>query len=634
MAEMIAAAPRARWDVGRIGVGLGVALGLALVAFANGGYFPTAWSWGALIALTLVAGYLVVGAAARPSTMSLVSLGGLAGFCAWTWFALLWSDDPAGTVLEGQRTLVYVAALAALVLIVRRATAPLLLGATLAAVFLASGYGLLTRLFPERLGVFDPVAAYRLEEPLSYWNALGIFAAMGALLALGFAARARSLAGRALPAAMLPILLSTVYFTFGRGAWVASAIGLAIAIAVDPRRLQLLLTALVLAPTSALAGLLSSQEKALTRTDAPLSAASRDGHRLAVYLLVLVGVTALAAVAFDLAERRIAAPRTARLAFGGALALVAVASLLAVFVRYGGPVALVHKGYDSFTTTPAETSVNLNQRLFTFSGSYRAELWRAAWEDYKAHPALGSGPGTYEQYWNSHRPIRHKVRDAHNLYLEVLGELGPLGLLLLLIALGAPLLAGFAARGHPLVPATLAAYLAYLAHAAVDWDWEMAAVTLVALSCGAALLAAADDREGPPLLPIPIRAAGTAVALLFAALAFVGVVGASALGASDRALTKGRYGEASSQARKAASWWRWSPDPWRQLGDTQTAQGDFVAAQKSYRKAISKSRRDWLLWYDLSTVSDGPAAESALSEAARLNPYFRSDLEGTSDVSR
>ena len=44
-----------------------------------------------------------------------------------------------------------------------------------------------------------------------------------------------------------------------------------------------------------------------------------------------------------------------------------------------------------FTTTTNEPTSNLNQRLFTFSGSYRAELWHAAWHDYQAHPVLGSG---------------------------------------------------------------------------------------------------------------------------------------------------------------------------------------------------------------------------------------------------
>jgi O-antigen ligase len=629
-----AAARTAGLELGRAGLGVAVGLGLAGIAFDNGGYFPTAWSWGALVALTVIAAALVLGEAVRPSGLALASLGGLAGFAAWTWLALLWSDDRAATVLEGQRVLLYVAALAALVLLVRRSTAPVVLAATLVAIFLASGYGLLTRLLPERLGVFDPVAAYRLEEPLTYWNALGVFAGMGALLALGFAARGKTLAGKALAGATLPLLFSTIYFTFSRGSWVATAIGFTLAVAVDARRLQLLLAALVLAPASALAVLLSSHQDALTRTDAPLSAASHDGHRLAVYLLVLALASALVALGLALAERLVVPARQVRLAFAGALVLVAVAFFLAVFVRYGGPVTLVRKGYDSFTTTSGGTPVNLNKRLFTFSGSYRSELWHAAWDDYRDHPVLGSGPGTYEQYWNAHRPIPHKVRDAHNLYLEVLAELGPIGLLLLLLALGTPLVAAVRARGHPLAPLALAAYVAFLVHASVDWDWEMTAVTLAAFACGGALLAAADRRDVPPLLSPRVRGAAVVVALTLAVVAFVGVVGASALAASDRALTKGRYGEAASQARKAARWWRWSPDPWRQLGDVQVDRGDDNAARESYRKAISKDRSDWKLWYDLSTVSAGAEARSALAEARRLNRYGSSDFEGTANVPR
>lgn len=619
-------------DLGRAVLGVAVGLGLAGIAFDSGGYFPTAWGWGALVALTVIAAALVLGEAVRPSGLALASLGGLAGFAGWTWLALVWSDDGAATVLEGQRVLLYVSALAALVLLVGRSTVPLVLAATLVATFLASGYGLLTRFFPERLGVLDPVAGYRLEEPLTYWNALGIFAAMGALLALGFAARAHGLVGRALAGATLPVLFSTIYFTFSRGSWVAAAIGLAVAVAVDPRRLQLLLAGLVLAPASALAVLLSSHQDALTRTDAPLSAASHDGHRLAVYLLVLVAASALVALGLALAERSVVPPRQWRLAFTGALVLVAVASLLAVFIRYDGPVTLARKGYDSFTTTSGATPVDLNKRLFTFSGSYRSELWHEAWDDYREHLVLGSGPGTYEQYWNEHRPIQNKVRDAHNLYLEVLAELGPVGLLLLLLALGAPLVAGIFARGHPLTPLALAAYAAFLVHAAVDWDWEMPAVTIAALACAAALLAAADRRDAPPLLSPRVRAAAVVVALGLAVVAFVGVVGASALAASDRALAKGRYDEAASEARKAARWWRWSPDPWRQLGDVQAARGDYGAALESYRKAISKDRSDWRLWYDLATVSDGAEARRALEEARRLNRYASSDFEETGNV--
>jgi ABC-type multidrug transport system fused ATPase/permease subunit len=450
---------------------------------------------------------------------------------------------------------------------------------------------------------------------------------MGALLALGFAARAESLAARAAVAATLPVFLATLYFTFSRGAWIAGAVGLAAALAVDPRRLQLLLTGLVLGIPSGLAVLASSHEKALTRTDAPLSAASHDGHRLALYIVLLAIAAGLAGAGLWLAERRVTPPREARLAFAGAAALVLVVGVLGAFVHYGGPVKLVRKGYDSFTTTSGGTPVNLNQRLFSFSGSYRAELWRAAWHDYRAHPVLGSGPGTYEWYWNEHRPLQHKVRDAHNLYLEVLAELGPLGLLLLAVALGTPLVAAFRARGQPLVPAALATLVAFLVHASVDWDWEMSAVTLAALACAAALLAAADSRASAPILSPRLRTAGVVASLLLAVVAFVGVVGASALAASDSALTKGEYSKAASQARKASRWWRWSPDPWRMLGDISVARGDSEAARGYYRKAIAKDDTDWKLWYDLSTVSDGAESSHALAQAVRLNRYARSDFE-------
>lgn len=83
------------------------------------------------------------------------------------------------------------------------------------------------------------------------------------------------------------------------------------------------------------------------------------------------------------------------------------------------------------------------------------------------------------------------MRDARSLYLETLSELGPLGLALLLVALGVPVYVAFRARRHPLVPAAFGAYVAYLLHAGVDWDWEMPAVTLTALFIGASIVVAA-----------------------------------------------------------------------------------------------------------------------------------------------
>ena len=166
--------------------------------------------------------------------------------------------------------------------------------------------------------MFDPVAAYRLEEPLTYWNALGVFAAMGALLALGFAARSQSVVARALPAATLPILFSTLYFTFSRGALdrgrrrpgrrrrgrpapaPAARERARPRRALGDRRLDLLAREGADEARHAARGRLA--RRASTRGLDPARSRSLSG---------------LAGAGLWLAERRVAPPRTRRLAFGG-----------------------------------------------------------------------------------------------------------------------------------------------------------------------------------------------------------------------------------------------------------------------------------------------------------------------------
>jgi len=111
-------------------------------------------------------------------------------------------------------------------------------------------------------------------------------------------------------------------------------------------------------------------------------------------------------------------------------------------------------------------------------------------------------------------------------------------------------------------------------------------------------------------------------------------VGSSALAASDRAVAKGKYGEADSQARKASRWWWWSPDPWRQRGDVAAEQGDTAAARDYYRKAITKDEGDWKLWYDLANVTTGEESRLALAQAIRRNRYATSDFDEAGDVRR
>ncbi len=622
-----AAAPAARSrafvpDRGHVAVGIGAALGVGALAAADGGYFAPAWGWTALVGLWLVVAWLFLGRAAlHGGRLAAIFAGAVVGLAAWTWLSLAWTGNTVQTVLEGFRMLAYAAVAAALVLVVRRDAAPALIRGVLAAIALISLYGLGTRVFPDRIGTYDPVSTYRLSEPIGYWNGLGIFVAIGLLLALGAVARERSTATRALAAGVFVLLVPALYFTFSRGAWIALAAGLAAAIALDPRRLQLVLAFVVVGVPGLAAAWIGSSSEALTRQDSSISAAADQGQEVALFAVILALVAAAAVVGLAAAERRVVPSRQLRRGFAAVLLVLILGAATAGVVRLGGPVDMFDRAYDAFKTPPPNPE-DLDDRLFTFSGSYRPELWEESWNQFADRPVLGGGAGTYEQHWLSDRPIPHKVRDGHNLYLETLGELGPLGLALLVLALGAPLVAALRARREPLAIGVLGAYVAYLVHAGVDWDWELPAVTVAALACGTALLALRGAPDGDVMLGLRARVVLGAIATVLAAAAFVGLIGSSALSASENAAAAASpdWEKAEDEARKAERWAPWSSEPWQRLGEAQVGRGDNVAARESFRKAIDKEPADWLLWLRLAEASTGSDRRAALEEAGRLNP--------------
>jgi O-Antigen ligase len=603
------------------------------LAAAQGGYFPTSWGWACVPLLWTVAVVVIVGKSVVLSTVERRFLLLLAGLTGWIGLSAAWSVAGDQTVLELERALVYLAAVSAVLFVSRRGSARSVLGGLLAAISLIATFSLLTRLVPDRIGVYDPNAVYRLSHPIGYWNGLGIFAGMGALLALGFAERARTLGARALCAGLLVVLLPTLYFTFGRAVWIALAAGLAVAVAVDPRRLQLLAGLFVLGPLPAIAVLAASRESGLTHAGTPLGRAAHDGHRLALLIVLLAVANAFLAVAFAYASRRIEVDFGGRAAFAVAVTLALIVGIAVVFNRYGGPVTLAKKGYTSFTAPPPHVSNNLNRRLLSFSGNGRADLWRLAWDDAKGHPVLGAGAGTYERYFLLHQPADvSRVRDAHGLYVETLAELGPIGLALLIAVFAVPLVTLRRARRHPLVPAAAGAYVAYLVHTGVDWDWELPAVTLAGLLCGASILLAMRRwRTAKPLSP-SARFAVATIAVATAGFATIGLLGNAALSRSATARREGRFAPAAADARRARSLMPWSPAPWEALGETQLAAGLAADARRSFRKAISIDDRDWQLWYGLAGASTGAARRNALRRAVALYP--RSGLLETSTTSR
>ena len=482
---------RGRIDTGAAPFVAGLVV-VALVAFADGGYFRETWAW-ATIALSCLAGLaLLLRERIAVSWPDLAMLSALAAFVGWVALSAAWSSFPSESLLEAERGLVYVAALLAFELVVprehvRQLLAGIASGATLVAV---SSLG--ARLVWAQPVEVDPIQGSRLIEPLGYANALGILAAVGLVLALGLAVRGPGRLERALAAAAAIPLIATVTWTESRGTALALLVGLGVFAFLDSRRSSLLATALVLAGPAAVAVWLTARSSVLTEAGgATVDESPEAGLGLALGLGALALASALSSFGAEWVEARLArSRRSARPLLGGlALALLGAVALAALRAdRPLGP---------------------------------RFDYWGVAWRQWEENPWLGSGAGTFFAYWQrEERPV--DVLDAHSLYVETLAELGPVGLGLLLCALGLPLVAGARSR-HPLAAVAAGGYTAYLVHAGLDWDWEMPAVTLTGLLCGVALLAVGrDDRS-----QIAIAGRGR-LGLAIAA----GILAAAALGAA------------------------------------------------------------------------------------------------------
>ena len=345
----------------------------ATLGLMHGGYFSTAWGWASLACLWIALVTLLVSDRVELGSLEIILIG-----IAQSIPCL---DDSVGDMVSGctrgdprARTGASLVERALGGDAPRAASHASVLGGVLGGITIACGYGLATRLFPSHLGgAFDAIAGYRLDEPLGYLYAVGLFAAMGTLLAIGFAARGRTVLARGFGSAAPIILVPTLYFTFSRGAWAALAIGLAVAVAIDRRRLQLLATSLALSPLVALAVWFCAREPDLNRRAAALGDAVTEGRRLAFILGGLTVAAAFVGPAVQLAERRVRIGRRVSLAFGGLLVLALLVAVGAGLAHYGGPQHVATRAYDSFKSQliNVSNSGNLNQRLFSLSGNGR-----------------------------------------------------------------------------------------------------------------------------------------------------------------------------------------------------------------------------------------------------------------------
>jgi O-antigen ligase len=594
----------------------------AIVTAANGSqgaYFSQSWGWVALAFLVPTTVLLILDRVDAPGRLRIVFVWSIVALAAWIALSTLWSVSTPATLREVERALVYVAVALAVALVLRRGDAPGIFAGATAGVVLVVSYGLGTRLFPDRLGSpDDPFNNYRLAAPIGYWNSFGLLAAMGAILAIGGVAHARRGWHAAVAGATAPVLVVALYFTFSRGSWVALVFALAATIVLDPRRLRLIWSLLVLAPTTALSLALASHQQALTHENSPAEAAAREGHRLAWILAGLaVGSAALGWVAYRIAES-VPLDRRRRRIVDVALAIVAVTAVVIGIAAAGGRGAFGDLR-ERFEAAPTSSGSDLNGRLFNVSGNGRGETIAVAWDMASDHPVAGMGAGSFEYVWYETRPSRQVVRDAHSLYAEALAEMGIVGVLLLGGTLIIPLVGAVRGRRSRLAAPATGAYLAWAAAAALDWHWEMVGVTITALLAGSVALLAGDRGKRPALSP-PWRGGLIAAAVALSVAATWSLVGNQALFAAREAAARADWEDAREHGRRARALLFWSAEPDLVLGDAAAGLGDRAGALRNYRTAADSDPRSWVAWLHVAQVARGAERSAAYRRVRELNP--------------
>jgi Flp pilus assembly protein TadD len=585
-----------RVGLGSLVPGLTTFVAVAWIGLANGGYFASSWGWAAL-AFALIS-LLAVLARERLflARRELLTVLALTAFAAWTLLSVAWSTSSAQPVLAFERSSVYVLALLAVLLVsTRRGSAIGLIAGVLAGAVAVCADGLLSY----RGGV-------QLAVPVGYANGVGLLAVIGLLLALGLAANGGDRRASAMAFASMPILAATLDLTFSRGAWLALAAGLAVALVVDVRRLRLFGVVVAALPAPALLVW-------------AVGAGSTEPRRI---VAVAAGSALALAIGWSLPslERRARLGRRGR---RGAAIVVLVGisvALITVVAASGGPADLAARVHRSLARPLPASGGDLDRRLLSASSDGRVAYWRVAWQEVERRPLLGGGAGSFARYWELLRSTRFETQNAHNLYLETLAELGPIGLALLLAALAFPLLSLRRARGQAATTAAASAYAAFLAHAAIDWDFQLLVVGLAALFCGAAILVSARRDVQGALLRSARRWAAAAALAAAALLAVFVQVGNSALAQSRTALEQDDATSAVRAALRARDWQPWSFEPWQALGDAQLAEGRVEAARASLRQALALEPANASLWLDLAAASAGGERSAAFERAKRLDP--------------
>jgi hypothetical protein len=603
----------------------------AYLSFHAGGFFPAT---SALVALVL--GQIMVlrtMSAEAPfagySCPLAIASTAFALYALWGLGSALWSDALGRALVEFDRILMYL-----LILVLfgsmrwtYRETRWMVRALTLSLVAVCVA-ALMSRVLPDVLVTTPGLANNRLSYPLTYWNALGLVAALGVVFCLFLASDERGGAWvRALAAAGLPVTATTLYFTFSRGAIAACIIAVLVFVLVA--RPRGLLGGVLAGAGPVAISLVSAYHATLLSSATPTSpAAVVQGHHVAA----VVGACALGAallrlllVPLDARLARLEAPslsrRTTGLVAGGALLL----AIVAIFAT--GLSGEISRGYhDFFHREQVTPTTDLRARLTDPSANGRIEHWRVALDAFGRSPIKGTGLGTFEIAWSRDRPVDASVINAHSIYVETLSDLGLVGGLFFAIAL-ATILGAFARRARgpdrALFGTLLAAGAAWALHNAVDWDWQMPATTAWFFALGGVALSSRPRTAAAPAGTRQqwrlVAGVGWLALLVTPVLVFLSQ---SRLHTAARAFTHGSCAQARDDALSSISALNVRPEPYEILAYCDMEDGDANTAVRAMRNAAELDPRSWETSYGLALAlaSAGRDPSRPLRQAMQRNP--------------
>jgi hypothetical protein len=619
-------------------VGVGVAATVFALSYANGGFAPTTRAYAGIAAWWLLgigAAFGIASARSGLDRTALTALGLFAAFGIWILISIRWASDAERAFVQFNQVALYVAVLAIAIVLARLVPAPVLVGGVAVALGAVAGVALVSRCFPSAFGLQQGLAVLqplknRLSFPLGYWNGLGIEVALAYPLLLSIMAWRRSRLASALAALPLPVLAAVMYLTSSRGAFAAAAVGVVVFLLLTPRRWPALVAVAVAAAAGAVAVSVLVPKKALVAGDVDTALGVHQGHRAALWIGIACVVTALVWAGLNELGRRVSPPSRR---VGQAIAVACVGVIVAAVVL-AHPIAK----FDAFKKPPALAHTqDTTNHLLNSSGSGRWQFWSAAVSQFKAHPLNGDGAGSWQSWWLQHGSLKVFSEFAHSLYLEALGELGIVGLLLLAAAVlaavaGAVRSALLLESGE--IAAAAACGVAFFVAAAYDWVWQLSGIAVVGVgTLGFALGALPSTRASAVGRFGALRPALALVAVAAIVPQYVVLAAGSHLRNSQAAFNAGDAEGARSEALAAKALEPWAASPYLQLGFVSEAEGNLAGAAHWLDEAISRSRRDYNLWLIAARIEakrgKGGSAVRDLHEARRLNPNFRTALGGS-----